>query len=158
MNRIGIDLHRRLGTVDRRIFGQFIEHIGRCIYGGVYEEGSPLSDARGFRRDVLDAARPLRFPHLRWPGGNFVSGYHWRDGVGPVAGRQHCRAALQIANGRGDPLGLRRGHHGPRSGGAQFQLLQRLEMLFHPVDHRFRAEPVGHQRQHGPPFRLLRLG
>jgi alpha-L-arabinofuranosidase len=83
MNRIGIDLLRRLGTVDPRIFGQFIEHIGRCIYGGVYEEGSPLSDARGFRRDVLDAARPLRFPHLRWPGGNFVSGYHWRDGVGP---------------------------------------------------------------------------
>jgi len=51
-----------LGTVDRRIFGQFIEHIGRCIYGGVYDEGSPLADARGFRRDVLDAARPLRVP------------------------------------------------------------------------------------------------
>ena len=83
MNRIGIDLHRRLGTVDPRIFGQFIEHLGRCIYGGVYEEGSPLSDARGFRRDVLEAARPLRFPVLRWPGGNFVSGYHWLDGVGP---------------------------------------------------------------------------
>src|SRR5262245_51223239 len=83
MNRIGIDLHRRLGTVDPRIFGQFIEHLGRCIYGGIYEEGSPLSDARGFRQDVLDAARPLRFPHLRWPGGNFVSGYHWLDGVGP---------------------------------------------------------------------------
>src|SRR2546427_776446 len=83
MNRIAIDLARRLGTVDRRIFGQFIEHLGRCIYGGVYEEGSPLSDGRGFRRDVLDAARPLRIPILRWPGGNFVSGYHWLDGVGP---------------------------------------------------------------------------
>jgi len=81
--RIGIDLRRRLGTVDRRIFSQFIEHLGRCIYGGVYEEGSPLSDARGFRRDVLEAARPLAFPILRWPGGNFVSGYHWLDGVGP---------------------------------------------------------------------------
>src|SRR6266404_6262204 len=83
MTRISIDLGRRLGTVDRRIFGQFIEHIGRCIYGGVYDEGSPLADARGFRRDVLEAARPLAFPILRWPGGNFVSGYHWLDGVGP---------------------------------------------------------------------------
>ena len=83
MTRIGIDLARRIGTVDRRIFGQFIEHLGRCIYGGIFDEGSPLSDARGFRRDVLDAARPLRDPVLRWPGGNFVSGYHWLDGVGP---------------------------------------------------------------------------
>jgi len=87
MNRIGIDLTRRLGRVDPRIFGQFVEHLGRCIYGGLYEEGSPLSDARGFRRDVLDAARPLRAPVLRWPGGNFVSGYHWLDGVGPKDAR-----------------------------------------------------------------------
>ena len=74
MARIGIDLSRRIGTVDPRIFGNFVEHLGRCIYGGVFEEGSPLSDARGFRRDVLDAVRPLRVPILRWPGGNFVSG------------------------------------------------------------------------------------
>jgi alpha-L-arabinofuranosidase len=87
MNRIGIDLARRLGTVDRRLFGQFIEHLGRCIYGGVYDEGSPLSDEQGFRRDVLAAARPLRIPILRWPGGNFVSGYHWVDGVGPKDAR-----------------------------------------------------------------------
>jgi alpha-N-arabinofuranosidase len=84
MNRIGIDLARHVGTVDRRIFGQFIEHLGRCIYGGIYDEGSALSDGRGFRRDVLAAARALRIPILRWPGGNFVSGYHWLDGVGPV--------------------------------------------------------------------------
>src|SRR3989454_632958 len=83
MARIGIDLERRIGTVDRRIFGQFIEHLGRCIYGGIYDEGSPLADARGFRTDVLDAVRPLRIPILRWPGGNSVSGYHWLDGVGP---------------------------------------------------------------------------
>ena len=83
MGRIGIDLARRIGTVDRRIFGNFIEHLGRCIYGGIYDEGSPLSDARGFRQDVLEAVRPLRVPLLRWPGGNFVSGYHWLDGVGP---------------------------------------------------------------------------
>jgi alpha-L-arabinofuranosidase len=84
MARIEIDLHRRRGTVDRRIFGGFIEHLGRCIYGGVFDEGSPLSDGRGFRLDVLAAARRLQVPVLRWPGGNFVSGYHWQDGVGPL--------------------------------------------------------------------------
>ena len=84
MGRIGIDLARRIGTVDRRIFGNFIEHLGRCVYGGIYDEASPRSDTRGFRMDVLEAVRPLRIPHLRWPGGNFVSGYHWQDGVGPV--------------------------------------------------------------------------
>jgi alpha-N-arabinofuranosidase len=87
MAKIGIDLDRKIGSVDRRIFGNFIEHLGRCIYGGIYEEGSPLSDARGFRQDVLEAARPLRIPILRWPGGNFVSGYHWLDGVGPKDSR-----------------------------------------------------------------------
>ena len=87
MARIGIDLSRRIGSVDRRIFGNFIEHLGRCIYGGVFDEGSPLSDERGFRKDVLEAVRPLRVPVLRWPGGNFVSGYHWLDGVGPVNDR-----------------------------------------------------------------------
>ncbi len=83
MGKIKIDLERKIGHVDRRILGGFIEHVGRCIYGGIYEEGSALSDEHGFRRDVLDAARALRMPLLRWPGGNFVSGYHWIDGVGP---------------------------------------------------------------------------
>ncbi len=83
MARISIDPRRRLGEVDRRIFGGFIEHLGRCIYGGIYEEGSPLSDEHGYRLDVLEALQALRMPLLRWPGGNFVSGYHWLDGVGP---------------------------------------------------------------------------
>jgi alpha-N-arabinofuranosidase len=87
MAKINIDLERKIGRVDRRIFGNFIEHLGRCIYGGVFEEGSRLSDERGFRRDVLEAARLLRVPILRWPGGNFVSGYHWLDGVGPRENR-----------------------------------------------------------------------
>src|SRR5689334_9017501 len=79
MARITVDLDRQLGRVDRRIFGGFIEHPG----GGIFDEGSSLADERGFRTDVLDALRPLQMPLLRWPGGNFVSGYHWIDGVGP---------------------------------------------------------------------------
>ncbi len=83
MAKIKIDLDRKLGNVDRRIYSGFIEHLGRCIYGGIYEEGSPLSDAHGFRSDVIKAVQPLQMPLLRWPGGNFVSGYHWEDGIGP---------------------------------------------------------------------------
>ena len=82
-----VDLERRLGTIDPNIYGNFIEHIGRCIYGGIYDEGSPLADADGNRKDVLKAARRLRVTQLRWPGGNFSSGYHWQDGIGPKDGR-----------------------------------------------------------------------
>jgi len=64
MARIKLDLDRRLGRLDRRVFGQFIEHLGRCIYGGIFDEGSPLSDERGFRTDVLAAAKALRPPVL----------------------------------------------------------------------------------------------
>ncbi len=84
MATITIDPARRIGSVDPRIFGGFIEHLGRCIYGGVFGEGSPLSNAQGYRLDVVEAVKALRLPVLRWPGGNFVSGYHWIDGTGPV--------------------------------------------------------------------------
>ncbi len=79
---IALDVRRRLGTVDPRIYGGFVENLGRCIYGGIFEEGSALSDERGFRRDVTDAIRRLHPPVMRW-GGNFISGYHWTDGIGP---------------------------------------------------------------------------
>jgi alpha-N-arabinofuranosidase len=82
-----VDLDRRLGEIDPSIYGNFIEHLGRCIYGGIYDEGSPLSDADGNRQDVLEAARRLRVTQLRWPGGNFSSGYHWQDGIGPKDSR-----------------------------------------------------------------------
>jgi alpha-N-arabinofuranosidase len=81
--RIKIDTERTIGEIDPKLYGNFIEHLGRCIYGGVFEENSPLSDANGFRRDVLDAAKKLHVTLLRWPGGNFSSNYHWRDGIGP---------------------------------------------------------------------------
>ena len=82
-----VDLERCLGTIDPNIYGNFIEHLGRCIYGGVYDEGSPLADADGNRKDVLEAARQLHVTQLRWPGGNFSSGYHWQDGIGPQDAR-----------------------------------------------------------------------
>jgi alpha-N-arabinofuranosidase len=81
--RVKIDSERVIGAIDPKIYGNFIEHLGRCIDGGVFDEHSELSDANGFRRDVLDAARKLNVSILRWPGGNFSSNYHWRDGIGP---------------------------------------------------------------------------
>jgi alpha-L-arabinofuranosidase len=87
MALIGIDLKEVAAHVDRRILSGFTEHLGRCIYGGIYDEGSPLADERGFRKDVMEAVRRLRPPVLRWPGGNFASGYHWVDGIGPRAAR-----------------------------------------------------------------------
>ncbi len=81
--RVKIDTERIIGDIDPLIYGNFIEHLGRCIDGGIFEEGSSLSDANGFRRDVIDAVRKLNVTILRWPGGNFVSNYHWRDGIGP---------------------------------------------------------------------------
>lgn len=81
--RVKIDTERVIGEIDPKIYGNFIEHLGRCIDGGIFEEGSPLSDANGFRRDVMTAAKDLNVTQLRWPGGNFSSNYHWRDGIGP---------------------------------------------------------------------------
>ena len=80
--RMKVDTERVIGDIDPLIYGNFIEHLGRCIDGGVFEEGNPLSDSNGFRRDVLEAASKLNVTQLRWPGGNFSSNYHWRDGIG----------------------------------------------------------------------------
>ena len=73
-----------VAPVNRRIFGSFVEHMGRCVYGGIYEPGHPTSDDNGFRGDVLELVRELGLTAVRYPGGNFVSGYRWEDGVGPV--------------------------------------------------------------------------
>lgn len=87
MNRIKVDLDRQIGHINPHIFGGFAEHLGRCIYGGIYEPDSRLADEDGFRTDVLDALRRLNMPIMRYPGGNFVSGYRWMDGVGPIESR-----------------------------------------------------------------------
>lgn len=81
--RIKIDTDRTIGEVNPLLFGNFAEHLGRMIYGGIYEEGSPLADQFGYRKDVFDAVKQLNVSILRWPGGNFASGYNWKDGIGP---------------------------------------------------------------------------
>jgi alpha-L-arabinofuranosidase len=78
-----IDPAFRIAEVDPRLYGSFVEHMGRCVYTGIYEPGHPAADAAGFRRDVADLVRELGVPALRYPGGNFVSGYNWEDGIGP---------------------------------------------------------------------------
>ncbi|MDN4479228.1 arabinosylfuranosidase ArfA [Demequina lignilytica] len=78
----------RLGPVDRRVFGSFVEHLGRCVYTGIYEPDHPTADEHGFRRDVADLTQELGATVLRYPGGNFVSNYVWEDAVGPVEQRK----------------------------------------------------------------------
>ena len=85
--RIFIDARRTVAPVDRNLFGSFLEHLGRAIYEGIYDPGSKLSDSNGFRKDVMDEIRKLGVPIIRYPGGNFVSGYNWLDGVGPKENR-----------------------------------------------------------------------
>jgi alpha-N-arabinofuranosidase len=81
--KIKIDTDRKIGEIDKNLYGNFTEHLGRCIYGGIYDPGSKLSDSQGFRKDVMAAVKGLNVTLLRYPGGNFVSGYHWEDGIGP---------------------------------------------------------------------------
>jgi alpha-N-arabinofuranosidase len=73
----------QIGQIDPRLYGSFIEHLGRAVYGGIYEPGHSTADEQGFRQDVLELVRELNVPIVRYPGGNFVSGYNWEDGVGP---------------------------------------------------------------------------
>lgn len=81
--KIVVDRDFVIAPLDRRIFGTFVEHMGRCVYGGIYEPGHPTADAGGFRNDVLALTKELGATIIRYPGGNFLSGYNWEDGVGP---------------------------------------------------------------------------
>ena len=82
--RIVVDTEFRVGDVDPRLYGSFVEHMGRAVYGGIYEPDHPTADEDGFRQDVLALVRELDVRFVRYPGGNFVSGYNWEDGVGPL--------------------------------------------------------------------------
>lgn len=85
-----------IGDVDERIYGSFIEHLGRAVYEGIYQPGSPFADEQGFRKDVIELVKELGVPIVRYPGGNFVSGYRWEDTVGPKEDRP---ARLDLAWG-----------------------------------------------------------
>ena len=78
-----LDRDFAIGRIDPRLYGSFIEHLGRAVYGGIYEPGPPTADENGFRRDVIDMVRKLGVPVVRYPGGNVVSGFNWEDSVGP---------------------------------------------------------------------------
>ncbi|WP_159806642.1 arabinosylfuranosidase ArfA [Cellulomonas citrea] len=100
---ISVRPEHAVARLDRRLFGSFVEHLGRCVYGGIYEPGHPSADEDGFRRDVVDLVTELGVSTVRYPGGNFVSGYRWEDGVGPRENRPvrrdlawHVRETNQI--------------------------------------------------------------
>lgn len=89
-----LDKDFKIAEVDKRIYGSFIEHLGRAVYGGIYEPSHPKADEMGFRKDVIDMVKELQVPLVRYPGGNFVSGYNWEDGVGP---RENRPKRLELA-------------------------------------------------------------
>lgn len=92
--KMTIDRAYTLARVDKRIYGSFIEHMGRAVYGGIYQPGHPAADEQGFRRDVLELVKELDIPLIRYPGGNFVSNFFWEDSVGPLEER---KARLDLA-------------------------------------------------------------
>src|SRR4051794_41195505 len=115
-----VDPARPRVRYDPMLFGHFVEHFHRQVYGGIFDPGSELSDERGFRLDVIEAMRELRAPVVRWPGGCFVSAYHWLDGVGPQR-----RPAYDKAWRGGGPPTLPSPHvraGGPGGGGAALPL------------------------------------
>ena len=89
MARISLDRNRSRGTISRMIYGHFAEHLGRCIYGGIFVgKDSPITNVNGMRTDVVEAMKRLNLPVLRWPGGCFADEYHWRDGIGEKQDRK----------------------------------------------------------------------
>ena len=87
--KASVTAHRdyRVAKVDDRVYGAFLEHLGRAIYSGIYEPGHSSAEANGMRTDVIELVRELKVPIVRYPGGNFVSAYNWEDGVGPRENR-----------------------------------------------------------------------
>ncbi|MBQ9263425.1 MAG: alpha-N-arabinofuranosidase [Clostridia bacterium] len=85
--RLVLDKDYVISSIDRRIYGSFVEHLGRCVYNGIYEPGHPAADEEGFRKDVIQLVQGLDVPIVRYPGGNFVSGFYWEDSIGPVERR-----------------------------------------------------------------------
>ena len=84
-----LDKEFQIAPIDKRIYGSFIEHLGRAVYEGIYQPGHPAADENGFRKDVVELVKELDVPIIRYPGGNFVSNFYWEDSVGPVEERPH---------------------------------------------------------------------
>ena len=82
-----VDKEYKVAEVDKRVYGSFVEHLGRAVYDGIYQPGNPLSDEAGFRKDVIELVKELDVPIIRYPGGNFVSNFVWEDSVGPIEER-----------------------------------------------------------------------
>lgn len=87
--KVKLDPAYKISKVDPRIYGSFIEHMGRAVYEGIYDPNHQKSDSKGFRKDVIELVKELDVPIVRYPGGNFLSGYNWEDGVGPLEERPH---------------------------------------------------------------------
>ena len=85
--KISFGKNKEISKIDNRIYGSFIEHLGRAVYGGIYEPGHETADDMGFRQDVLEQIKKIGVPIVRYPGGNFVSGYNWEDGTGDKSKR-----------------------------------------------------------------------
>ncbi len=89
-----VDRDFKIGEIDKRVYGSFIEHLGRAVYTGIYQPGHPAADENGFRKDVIDLVRDLGVSNVRYPGGNFVSNFRWEDSVGP---KENRRPMLDLA-------------------------------------------------------------
>ena len=97
--KLRIQRHDEISEIDERLYGSFVEHLGRAVYDGIYEPTHPEADEKGFRNDVKELVRQLNVPLVRYPGGNFVSGYKWEDGVGPIGNRPR-KAGFGMAHNR----------------------------------------------------------
>ena len=85
--KIKISKDNIISKIDDRLYSSFVEHMGRAVYTGIYEPGHPSADEKGFRQDIVKYIEPLKLAHIRYPGGNFLSGYNWRDGIGDKSKR-----------------------------------------------------------------------
>ena len=89
MAKLIVNTERKGAKINRNLYGHFSEHLGRCIYNGLFVgKDSPIPNVNGMRTDVVEALRHIRVPVLRWPGGCFADEYHWKDGVGPQENRK----------------------------------------------------------------------
>ncbi len=119
------DRRFKIGAISPYIYGSFIEHLGRAVYGGIYEPSHPEADDMGFRRDVLDLVRRLRVPIVRYPGGNFVSGYNWMDGIGDRSKRPR-RAELAWFSTETNEVGIDEFQEWARRAGAEVMMAVNL--------------------------------